>query len=150
MNFRASRAVIALIWVVFFQVLVIGCGKDEITPEESPEEVVKKFYAYIKEGGNTTLGEAYKLISKKHYVLDEDIFKNLVSKYPKDMEVKIIGSSIMKDKAVVTIEYRTASSFGGYFTTQTDINLELDEESMSWKIDFTGETYDENPYMYTS
>ncbi|MEE9614302.1 MAG: hypothetical protein V3W31_05020 [Thermodesulfobacteriota bacterium] len=129
---------------------VVSCGKGGVEPTETPEEVVARFYAYVEEGGTTTLGEAYRLISKKHYEMHEDIFKNMVKEYPKGMDVKIIGSTVEDGVAVVTIEYRVASMFNDYFITQTDINLEMDEESNSWKIDFTGETYDETPSMYAS
>ncbi len=137
---------VAIVLLVFS-----GCSKNgAAVPEESPEEVVKKFYAYIKEGGPTTLGEAYRLISTKHYKMDEDIFKSRVSKYPDDLEVKVLGSEIKGDIAVVTIEYRTASSFGGYVTIETRVNLELDRKENRWKIDFTGETHEEDPSMYSS
>ncbi len=131
---------------------IYGCGKGGSTalPEESPEDVVKKFYAYIKEGGPTTLGEAYRLLSTKHYKMDEDIFKARVSQYPEDLEVKVLGSEIKGDIAIVTIEYKTASSFGGYVTIQTRVNLELDRDENCWKIDFTGETHEEDPSMYKS
>ncbi|HBO83829.1 MAG: hypothetical protein A2073_02650 [Deltaproteobacteria bacterium GWC2_42_11] len=109
---------------------------------EKPEEVVKKFYSYVAEGGPTTLREAYKLISTKHYKMNEEQFKGVVSNYSKDMKVNIISSDIKKDLAVVTIEYSMPSALGGSFTAQSDMHLELDAASKSWKIDFTGETYD--------
>lgn len=112
-----------------------------IKGKEKPEEVVKKFYSYIAEGGNTTLKEAYKLISTKHYKMNEEQFKGITSKYSKDMKVNIISSDIKKDIAVVNIEYSVPSAFGGNFTTKTEIHLDLDKASNTWKIDFTGETY---------
>lgn len=56
------------------------------------------------------------------------------------MVVKIVGSKVVKDRAVVTIEYKCTSAFGGEVCVTTDINLDLDEKSRSWKIDFTGES----------
>jgi len=129
------------IFIIFCVIglLVSGCSKSN-QPAEAPEDVVKKFYAYIKEGGPTTLGEAYKLCSTKHYEQPEDRFRDTVSKFSKDMKVNVLGSKIMKDKAVVKIECKVPSSFGGDFVQESDINLDLDEKTNSWKIDFTGET----------
>lgn len=116
-------------------------GSLKIRTAEPPEEVVKKFYSYVSEGGSSSLSEAYKLISTKHFILTEDKFKGIVLNYPSDMKVKVLGGRVIKDRAVVSIEYKMASTFGGDFTTTTEINLDLDEKSKSWKIDFTGETY---------
>lgn len=114
-------------------------GSVKIKTSESPEEVVKKFYSYIAEGGSSSISEAYRHISSKRFTLTEDKFKGIVLNYPKNMVVKIIGSKVVKDRAVVSIECKTASSFGGDITVTTDINLDLDEKARSWKIDFTGE-----------
>lgn len=140
-------------FVLFAAVLMLfsaGCKSNEVKPAESPEEVVKKFYAYIKEGGPTTLNEAYRMCDLRPGTLEEGRFKDTVSKYPKDLEVKILGTTIdeKKDIAVVSIECRTASSFGGYMTTSTDLNLSLDREAKAWKIDFAGDTYEETPASY--
>jgi len=138
---------------VFFAALMIfsaGCKSEEVRPAEAPEEVVKKFYAYIKEGGPTTLNEAYRMCDLRPGTLEEGRFKDTVSKYPKDLEVKVLGTAIddKKNLAVVTIECKTASSFGGYMTTTTDLNLTLDKEDKAWKIDFMGDTYEESPASY--
>ncbi|MBI3397691.1 MAG: hypothetical protein HY026_00375 [Deltaproteobacteria bacterium] len=130
------------IYAVFAIAVLSGCSKMSNQPAESPEDVVKKFYAYIKEGGPTTLGEAYKLCSSKYYKLPDDRFKDIASKYSKDMQVNIKDSKIMKDKAVVKIECKVPSAFGGDFVQESDVNLDLDEKTNSWKIDFTGETID--------
>lgn len=132
------------IFIIFCVIglLASGCGKTSKLPAEGPEDVVKKFYAYVKEGGPTTIGEAYKLCSTKYYKQPEDRFRDIVSKYSKDMKVNIISSKIMKDRAVVKIESKSPSAFGGDFVQESDINLDLDEKTNSWKIDFTGETID--------
>lgn len=142
---KTMRKLTFLIIAIMFAAISLlesGCNSGSMTskPKESPEEVVKKFYAYVQEGGTTTLGEAYKLCSSKYYKLPEDRFKDIVSKYSKDMKVNIIGSKIAKDKAVVKIECKVPSSFGGDFIQESDVNLDLDEKTNSWKIDFTGET----------
>jgi hypothetical protein len=115
-------------------------GSFKIKTAESPDEVVKKFYAYVGEGGSSSLSEAYKLISTKHFTLTEDKFKGVVLNYPDDMKVDIIGSRVENDRAIVAIECKIPSTFGGDFVNKTEINLDLDEKSRSWKIDFTGET----------
>lgn len=115
-------------------------GSVKIKTSESPEEVVKKFYSYIAEGGSSSISEAYRHVSSKRFTLTEDKFKGIVLNYPKNMVVKIIGSKVVKDRAVVTIEYKCTSAFGGEVCVTTDINLDLDEKSRSWKIDFTGES----------
>ena len=122
-----------------------GCsvsGNSAVKSKEKPEEVVKKFYSYIAEGGTTTLREAYKLISSKHYKLNEEQFKGIVANYSKDMKVNILNSNIKKDRAVVTIEYTIPSAFGGDFVSRSELHLDLDKTTSTWKIDFTGETYD--------
>lgn len=125
--------------IVFFILIISGCKFGATMPQEGPEDVVKKFYGYIHEGGSTTLSEAYRLVSPR-CKLSEDRFKGIVSMYPKDMRVDVIGSSIDRDKAVVTIEYRTASLFGGDYVARSEINLELDKATRTWRIDLTGET----------
>lgn len=115
-------------------------GSVKIKTSESPEEVVKKFYSYIAEGGSSSISEAYRQVSSKRFTLTEDKFKGIVLNYPKNMVVKIIGSKVVKDRAVVTIEYKCTSAFGGEVCVTTDVNLDLDEKSKSWKIDFTGES----------
>lgn len=135
-----KKIVSIAICAVFAIATLSGCSRTSKQPAESPEDVVKKFYAYIQEGGPTTLGEAYKLCSSKYYKLSEDRFKDIVAKYSKDMKVNVIGSKIVKDRAVVKIECKVPSAFGGDFVQESDVNLDLDEKTNSWKIDFTGET----------
>ena len=55
------------------------------------------------------------------------------------MKVKVLSAKILKDQAFVNIEYKTASAFGGDIIVNTDVCLDLDEKSRSWKIDFTSE-----------
>ena len=116
-------------------------GTVKIQTAESPEEIVKKFYSYISDGGPTSLAEAYRLLSAKNHKISEDRFKTIVLNYPSDLKVKVIEGNITENIAIVPIEYETASSFGGVFTVKTEINLDIDEKTKSWKIDFTSETY---------
>lgn len=117
-------------------------GTFKIQTSESPQEVVAKFYGYINDGGPTSLGEAYKLVSKKHHNISEDNFNSIVLNYPEDLKMKTINGKMLEDKAIVTIEYSVPSSFGGDYVVETDINLIVDEKTKSWKIDFAGDTYD--------
>ena len=117
-------------------------GTFKIQTSESPEEVVRKFYRYISDGGPTSLGEAFKLVSKKHHEISEDNFNSIVLNYPSDLKVTVSNGKVIEDKAIVPIEYTTASSFGGRYTVKTEINLVIDKKTKSWKIDFTGDTYD--------
>jgi len=116
-------------------------GTVKIQTAESPEEIVKKFYAYINDGGPTSLAEAYRLISTKQHEITEDRFKAIVLNYPNDLKVNVIDGNIVESVATVPIEYETSSSFGGVFTIKTEVNLNIDEKTKSWKIDFTNETY---------
>ncbi|MBI5682296.1 MAG: hypothetical protein HZC45_03875 [Deltaproteobacteria bacterium] len=137
------RKISVLIIIAVF--IFTGCsanGNSAVKSKEKPEEVVKKFYSYIAEGGPTTLHEAYKLVSTKHYKLNEEQFKGIVANYSKDMQVNILNSNIKKDMAVVTIEYTIPSAFGGDFVSRSELHLNLDKTTSTWKIDFTGETYD--------
>lgn len=140
---KKNLLAVGILTVIF---IIIGVyayqysGSVKIKTSESPEEVVKKFYSYIAEGGSSSISEAYRQVSSKRFTLTEDKFKGIVLNYPKNMVVKIIGSKVVKDRAVVTIEYKCTSAFGGEVCVTTDVNLDLDEKSKSWKIDFTGES----------
>jgi hypothetical protein len=117
-------------------------GTVKIQTAESPEEIVEKFYSYVSDGGPTSLAEAYRLLSTKNYKVPEERFKAIVLNYPSDLKVNVIDGNIVENVAIVPIEYETASAFGGVFTVKTEVNLDIDEKTKSWKIDFTGETYD--------
>ena len=121
-----------------------GCGEDRPLPEEKAEAVVKKFYEYISEakimGGNLLIREAYKLISSKQSNLGQPKFIEIIDKYPSGFKVEIVGSVVKGRHADVTIEYKVPSAFGDMMAVRTGIPLNVDEETNTWKIDFTGET----------
>lgn len=122
-----------------------GCGEDQAPlPEEKAEAVVKKFYEYISEakirGGNLLIREAYKLTSSKDSKLSQPTFIEIIDKYPPGFKVEIIGSAVKGRHADVIIEYKVSSAFGGMVAVRTGIPLNVDEETNTWKIDFTGET----------
>ena len=127
--------------------LLAGCGESRVDTGavESPESVIKRFYAYIKEGGPTAIAEAYKLVDER-CKLSKERFEAIVRKYPPDLEVNVVGSTIKDDHADVNIEYQMASMFGGTYTVKTAIPLRFDRKSNSWKVDFTGETVDDQKY----
>jgi len=123
----------------------MACAKKEEAkplPTETPEQVVEKFYMYIAEGGLKTTEEAYKLVSTKRSVLPEGKFKDIIRQYPVGMKVKVKGSKIENDKAMVFIDCDLPSKFGSCIT-ESQINLEIDPKVNAWRIDFSGDTYDE-------
>lgn len=123
----------------------MACAKKEEAkpvPAETPEQVVQKFYMYLAEGGMKTTEEAYKLISTKHSVLPEGRFKEIIKQYPPGMKVKIKSSKIENDKAVVILDCDIPSKFGACIT-ESQMNLEIDPKVNAWRIDFSGDTFDE-------
>mgnify|MGYP000385808442 CR=1 FL=1 len=122
-----------------------ACAKKEEAkplPTETPEQVVQKFYMYIAEGGMKTTEEAYKLVSTKRSVLPQGKFKEIIKQYPAGMKVKVKSSKIENDKAMVFIDCDVPSKFGTCIT-ESQINLEIDPKVNAWRIDFSGDTYDE-------
>lgn len=140
-----SRLLIAALIIV--PLLVIGAiayqykGSVRIETAESPEEVVEKFYAFIGEGGPSSLDEAYRLLSSGKYAISEDRFKNIVTNYPKDLRVNVIKGRVKDGQAIVPIESKTASAFGGDYTVMSDIVLNLDKKAKIWRIDFRRDSY---------
>lgn len=134
----------------FYIVLIVLAGllactrKEEAKPlpTETPEQVVQKFYMYIAEGGLKTTEEAYKLVSTKRTVLPQGKFKDIIKQYPVGMKVKIKSSTIENDRAMVFIDCDVPSKFGTCIT-ESQINLEIDPKVNAWRIDFSGDTYDE-------
>ena len=130
-------------------ILLAACGESsQPLPEEKAETVVEKFYEYISEakirGGNLLIREAYKLTSAKKSRLSQPKFVEIVNKYPTGFKVKVVDGKITDRHADVTIEYMMASMFGKAYAVRTVIPLNVDEESNTWKIDFTGETDGQN------
>lgn len=111
-------------------------------PTETPEQVVQKFYMYIAEGGLKTTEEAYKLVSSRRSELPQGKFKDIIKQYPAGMKVKIKSSKIENDRAMVLIDCDVPSKFGTCIT-ESQVNLEIDPKVNAWRIDFSGDTYDE-------
>ncbi len=133
--------------MLFVAVVLAGCGESGVGSKatESPESVIKRFYAYIAEGGPTAIGEAYKMVDERCR-LSKERFESIVRNYPPDFNVNVVGSNIEDDHADVSIEYQMASMFGGTYTVKTAIPLRFDRKTNSWKVDFTGESLNNEKY----
>lgn len=131
---------------------ITGCSSEGIgmktLPEEGPETVVKRFYDYISEAkvteGTIPIREAYKLTMADRSQLSEARFIEIIKQYPPGFKVDIVSSEIKGTHAEVTIEYKMASIFGGEYTAHTVIPLEVDKTTNTWKIDFTGESEEDD------
>ena len=148
----SGRAATLFFSVIFFNILIAGCGEfgdNRPLPAEKPEAVVKRFYELVSEagirGGTIPIKEAYKMISPQSQ-MHRSRFIGIIKKYPTGFKVDVVGSKVSKKerRAVVTVEYKMASSFGSGYTVNTDLYLLVDEESDAWKIDFTGESDDQD------
>jgi hypothetical protein len=143
-NKTRSKAGIAGVMLFFAFLAITGCEQStgNVLPVEGAGVVVERFYDYISEakikGGATPLREAYKLISSKKSRLSQAKFIEIASKYPSGFRADITNAEINGAQARVTIAYKMPSAFGAY-TVTTDIPLNLDTATNTWKIDFTGE-----------
>lgn len=135
-------------------IAVLGaCQKEEArpkTPENTPEQVVIRFYELLATGGKLTLKEAHQMISARHGEVDANTFRKWTQDYSSETKIKI-KETIMPDGpnqagdyiATVKMDVLTPSTFGGDFATSSQMNLILDEEENVWKIDFLAETVDD-------
>ena len=124
---------------------VVGIyGQTGPLPEESAGSVVEKFYERISQakirGGTLLIRDAFKLVDAERSRLSEAKFVEVIQKYPSGFMVTVTGTQIVERHAEVTIEYELSSMFGDSFTVRNVIPLNVDEETNTWKIDFTGET----------
>jgi hypothetical protein len=117
-------------------------------PEETAVAVVEKFYEYISEakirGGSLLINEAYKLTSGAQSRTGRAEFLGIVNRYPPGFKAEIVESGIQERQAVVTIEFRMPSSFGDSYNVRTRVFLNVDEETNRWKLDFRGDTDDQD------
>ncbi|MBT4519174.1 MAG: hypothetical protein HOC23_04145 [Halieaceae bacterium] len=123
--------------------LLAGCSSGTPSaPEESPDVVASRFYEYISEaklrGGAAPVREAFKLISAESSNLNQSQFVEIIKRYPPGFQVELTGTEVNDDKALVTIVYKLPSTFGDY-SVNSEVSLDLDSQTNSWKIDFTGE-----------
>ena len=139
---KTVKLLITLILLAFVgSTIFVGCEKEP--PAEPPEAVVKSFYRNIAEGGPTALDEAYKLIHEGSRV-SKSRFVQVVKKYPEGFYFNVIGSETNGEKALVDIEYRMSSLFGGEYKIKNGVALLLDEKTNTWKVDFTGESHNDD------
>ena len=113
-------------------------------PEEGPDVVASRFYEYISEaklrGGAAPAREAFKLINVDASKLNQSQFVEIIKRYPPGFRVELTGAEISSEKALVTIVYKMPSDFGEY-SVNGEVSLDLDLQTNSWKIDFTGENH---------
>ena len=137
--------------------IFFGCTENKKTdefPQTPPEEVVMRFYELIAEGGKITSQEALILVSDRYRTFDINDFRRWTQDFDKESKIEIAETILPTAPnesgdmvAVVKINVKTPSIFGGYFTTTSRMNLILDEETNSWKIDFMADTIDESEFL---
>ena len=117
-------------------------------PEETASSVVSKFYEFVSEakirGGSLLTNEAYKLTNGTGTRTDRALFLGIINRYPPGFKAQIVGSKVRGRHAIVTIEYQMPSSFGGIYTMRNPVHLNIDEDSNIWKLDFRGDSDDQN------
>ncbi|MFQ5356331.1 MAG: hypothetical protein ACE5DY_07595 [Mariprofundaceae bacterium] len=122
-----------------------GSGANSALPEVGPEAVTKKFYDLITEaklkGGASPAKEAFKLIDSENANLNIHQFLEIIKRYPPGFMVNVGKVKINGTQAVVAINYKMRSSFGDAFTVEGELPLNVDQETHTWKIDFTGDSY---------
>ena len=131
-----------------FAIVITGCGPMGSTsalPDETPEAVTKRFYELISaaklEGGSTTASEAFKLVDTRVSGWNVNQFLEVIKRYPEKFVVNVGKTEIKGTQALVAISYNLPSSFGGEYTVEEVVPLNIDPSSNTWKIDFTGDTY---------
>lgn len=129
-------------------IAIAGCGRlggGNDLPEDGPEVVAKRFYELISaakmEGGTTTASEAYKMVDTRISNLSVNQFLEVIKRYPEKFAVEVGKAEIKGTQALVPISYKLPSSFGGEYTVQEVLPLNIDPGTNTWKIDFTGDTY---------
>lgn len=129
-------------------IAIAGCsrlGGSDALPEDGPETVAKRFYELISaaktEGGTTTASEAYKLVDTKTSNMNVNQFLEIIKRYPEKFAVNVGKTEIKGTQALVAISYKLPSSFGGEYTVQEVLPLNVDPATNTWKVDFTGDTY---------
>ena len=128
-------------------IALTGCdlGGTSALPEDGPEVVTKRFYELISaakmEGGTTTASEAYKLVDTKVSNLTVNQFLEIIKRYPEKFAVDVGKAEIKGTQALVHISYKLPSSFGGDYTVQEVLPLNVDPVTNTWKVDFTGDSY---------
>jgi len=132
--------------LILFIIAIAGCSRGTgALPDDKPETVAKRFYELIAsakfEGGATTAGEAFKLVDTRTSNLNLNQFLEIIKRYPEKFTVEVGKAEIKGTQALVTINYKLPSSFGGEFAVQEVVPLNVDPATHTWKVDFTGDSY---------
>lgn len=133
--------------LLVFTIAITGCdsGSTSALPEDGPEIVTKRFYELISaakmEGGTTTASEAYKMVDIRISNLSLNQFLEIIKRYPEKFAVDVGKAEIKGTQALVSISYKLPSSFGGEYTVQEVLPLNVDPTTHAWKVDFTGDSY---------
>lgn len=133
--------------LLILAIALTGCdmGDTSALPEDGPEVVTKRFYELISaakmEGGTTTASEAYKLVDTRVSNLTVNQFLEIIKRYPEKFAVDVGKAEIKGTQALVHISYKLPSSFGGDYTVQEVLPLNVDPVTNTWKVDFTGDSY---------
>ena len=142
--------------VLFSAFLLVGASfaainfgyQEKPPPEEAAVSVVEQFYEYISEakirGGSLLINEAYKLTGGAQSRTDRALFLGVINRYHPGFKVDIVESKVRGGHAIVTIEYQMPSSFGSVYTVRTDVHLNVDRQTNTWKLDFRGDTDDQD------
>jgi len=130
-------------------IVMAGCSSEDtaVLPETGPEVVAKQFYEFISESklrGMTPAKEAFKLIDSEKANLEIHQFLQIIKRYPPGFMVDVGKAEIKGTQAVVAISFKMPSSFGGIYTVEGKLPLNVDKTTHTWKIDFTGDTYGMN------
>lgn len=134
--------------LLILAIVVAGCsrlGGTGSLPEDGPEAVTKRFYELISaaklEGGTTTASEAFKMVDTRVSNMNVNQFLEVIKRYPEKFAVEVGKAEIKGTQALVAISYKMPSSFGGEYTVQEILPLNVDPATNTWKVDFTGDTY---------
>lgn len=144
-----------LIYLLIAFLPLWGCAKEEkaAQPEENPQQVVEKFFSFLKSGGRQTLEEAQKLTTASKTGVGSEPFRRWTEKYDAETEIKIIDSTVLEQPskdgykiAEVKIGFKVPSAFGGFMDSTSIMHLIHDKETNKWLIDFWAETIDEEGF----
>lgn len=140
---------------VIITVAAVACSKGSSSPKPAtpPDQVVTKFFQLLSEGGKLTNLEALKMVSTKYSEVSPDNFRKWTESYTKEISFKAKETIIPKEPnskgdmvATVKLEVLSPSTFGGTYSTTSQINLILDEKTNEWKIDFMADTIEEDQF----
>jgi len=140
--------------MLFFMMTACTNGsKTSGKPQKSPDVVVTEFFKLLADGGRLANQEAQKMIANKYGEIAPDVFRKWTRGYSPESKISVVETLQSKEKtkdgdllALVKLKIETPSIFGDPFVSSSSINLILDEETNSWKIDFLAQTIDESEF----